>query len=141
QDLSDTQIRVDKTQLKVSKTAEVLRAAQGKLNALTAKGVKSGAEYAQAQLDVQQAQEASTLAVTMNGEALEDQQRAYENFAMTLAPTILTAGSSITSMFKEMGGTKGIGGLASKLKTVGTSMKGFGATIATSLSSGTAGAT
>ena len=40
----------------------------------------------------------------MNGEALEDQQRAYENFFMGLAPTILTAGSSITSMFKEIGG-------------------------------------
>jgi hypothetical protein len=77
----------------------------------------------------------------MNKEALEDQQRAYENFAMNLAPTILTAGSSITSMFKEIGGTKGIGGLASKLKTLGTSMKGIGGTIATSLSGGTTAAT
>src|SRR5580765_3541734 len=115
-DLEDTQIRVDRTQLKVSKTAEAVRAAQEKLNKLAKAGVRGGAEYEKALLDVQQAQEASTLAVTMHGEALEDQQRAYENFTMTLAPTILTAGSSITSMFKEMGGTKGIGGLASKLK-------------------------
>src|SRR6185369_14223167 len=118
QDLSDTQIRVDKTQLKVSKTAEVVRAAQAKLNVLVKKGVTTGAEYEQALLDVKQAQEASTLAVTMNGEALEDQQRAYENFFLGLAPTILTAGSSITSMFKEMGGDAGMGGFATKLKSL-----------------------
>ena len=140
-DLSDTQIRVDKTQLKVSRSAEAVRAAQGKLNDAVKKYGKGSAEAQKAQLDLTQAQEASTLAVTMNGEALEDQQRAYENFAMNLAPTILTAGSSITSMFKEIGGTKGIGGLANKLKTLGTSMKGIGGTIATSLSGGTTAAT
>lgn len=119
QDLSDTQIRVDKTQLKMSKTAEAVRTAQEKVNKLTKAGVTNGVEYEKALLDVKQAQEASTLAVTMNGEALEDQQRAYENFFLGLAPTILTAGSSITSMLKEMGGEKGIGGLAAKLKGLG----------------------
>lgn len=118
-DLGDTQIKVDKTQLKVSKTAEVLRAAQGKLNTLVNSGVKSGAAYEQALLDVQQAQEASALATTMLGEAQEDQQRAFENFYMGLAPTILTAGSSITSMMKEMGGEKGLGGVATKIKGLG----------------------
>ena len=125
QDLSDTQIRVDRTQLKMSRTAEAFRTAQDKLNKLTKAGVTSGAAYEKALLDVQQAQDASTLAVTMNKEALEDQGRAYENFAMTLAPTILTAGSSITSMFKEMGGTKGMGGLIEKFKGLGGAMGGL----------------
>ena len=126
QDLGDTQIKVDRTQLKVSKTAEAVRVAQDKLNKLTSTGVKSGAAYEKALLDVKQAQEAATLAVTMNGEALEDQQRAYENFFMGLAPTILTAGSTITSMFKEIGGEKGIGGLVSKLKGLGGLGGGIG---------------
>lgn len=118
QDLTDSQIRVDRTQLKMSRTAEAVTKAQGALNALVSKGVKSGAAYEKALLDVQQAQDASTLAITMNKEALEDQQRTYENFAMTIAPTILTAGSSITSAFKEIGGEKGLGGFATKLQSL-----------------------
>ena len=130
QDLTDSQIRVDRTQLKMSRTAEAVTKAQGALNALVSKGVQSGAAYEKALLDLQQAQDASTLAITMNKEALEDQQRTYENFWMSLAPTILTAGSSVTSALKEIGGDKGIGGLVTKLKTLPESLNMSGKSFA-----------
>ena len=38
---------------------------------------------------------------------------------------LLTAGSSITSMFKEMGGTRGMGGLSEKFKGLGGAMGGL----------------
>jgi uncharacterized protein (UPF0212 family) len=126
QDLSDTQIRVDRTSLKMSKTAEAETKARNKLNALVAQGVTGGAAYEQAVTDVQQAEEAATLAVTMHGEALEDQQRAYENFAMNLAPTVVQAGGTIITMFKDLGGTKGFGGIATKIKGLVTGGGGLG---------------
>lgn len=125
QDLSDAQIRVDRGQLKIDKTNRILATAHRALNKLVGAGVTSGAQYEKALNDVKIAQDGVTLATTMHGEALEDQQRAYENFFLGLAPTILTAGSSITAMFKEMGGTKGIGGIAEKLKGLGGSFGGM----------------
>jgi len=113
QDLNDTQIRVDRTALKVSKTSEARATAEKKLQDLIAKGVTSGAEYEQAQLDVQQATEAATLAVTMHGEALEDQQRAQEDFWMGLIPTITSAGTTASSVLQTLSGGKGLAGLKS----------------------------
>jgi hypothetical protein len=111
QDLGDSQIRVDKSLLKVSRTTEATKTAQGKLNDLLKKGVTSGAEYEKALLDVKQAQEAQTLATTMLGEAQEDQQRAQENFWIGLIPTVTSAGASVMAVIKDLMGTKGFGGL------------------------------
>jgi hypothetical protein len=111
QDLSDSQIRVDKTQLKVSKTTEAAKKAHEALNKMLSEGITSGAAFEQAQLDVKQAEEAATLAVTMHGEALEDQQRAQENFWIGLVPTVVTAGGTIMSVITDLKGAKGIAGL------------------------------
>lgn len=111
QDLGDSQIRVDKTQLKVSKTAEAVNAAHTKLNATIKQFGQGSAQAVQAQLDLNQAEEAATLAVTMHGEALEDQQRAQENFWVGLVPTVVTAGGTIMSVITDLKGVKGIGGL------------------------------
>src|SRR4029079_15533735 len=56
EDLGDAQIKVDKTQLKMSKTQEAAKKAHDALNKLLNAGVKSGAAYEQAILDVQQAE-------------------------------------------------------------------------------------
>jgi hypothetical protein len=125
QDLGDSQIRVDKAQLKVSRTTEATSTAQSKLNALVAKGVTSGAEYDKALLDVKQAQEAQTLATTMLGEAQEDQQRAQENFWIGLVPTVTSAGGSVMSILKDMGGTKGFGGLKTAITGLGGKTSGL----------------
>jgi hypothetical protein len=126
QDLSDSQIRVDRSQLKVSKTTEAVGVAQGKLNALTAKGVKSGAEYDTALLNVKQAMEAQDLAERNLTEAQEDHQRAQENFWVGLVPTVTSAVGSVISVIKDLGGSGGLDGLVSKFKGVGEAAKGLG---------------
>ena len=124
QDLGDSQIRVDRMQLKVSKTTEATGVAQGKLNALVAKGVTSGAEYDKALLDVKQALEAQGLAERNLQEAQEDHQRAQENFWIGLVPTVTSAGASVISVLNEIGGTKGLGGLKTTLLSFGTKVGG-----------------
>jgi hypothetical protein len=116
QDLTDSQIRVDRMQLKVSKTTEATGKAQDKLNALTAKGVTSGEQYEAALLDVKQGLEAQDLAQRNLTEAEEDHQRAQENFWIGLVPTVTSAGASVISVINDIGGTKGLGGLTSKFK-------------------------
>jgi hypothetical protein len=125
QDLTDTQIGVDRAQLKVSKTTEATGKAQGILNGLIAKGVTSGAAYEKALLDVQQAEEAQTLATQMLKEKEEDHQRAQENFWIGLVPTVTTAGGTVVSMLKEIGGTKGLGGLKTALTGFGGKASGL----------------
>jgi len=120
EDLGDAQIKVDKTQLKVSKTTEATKVAQDKLNLALKRYGAGSAQAVQASLDLKQAQEAQTLAVTMNGEALEDQQRIQEDFWSSLVPTVTSAGASIISVIKEIGSAKGIGGLASKFSSLGS---------------------
>jgi hypothetical protein len=119
QDLGDSQISVDKAQLKVSKTTEATGTATKKLNDLVAKGVTSGAEYEQALLDVKQAQEAQSLATQMLTEKEEDHQRAQENFWIGLVPTVTSAGGSVMAVLKDMGGTKGFGGLKTAITGLG----------------------
>lgn len=110
-DLSDTQIKVDKTALKVSKTEEAVKAAQEKLNEAIKKSGANSAEAQKAQLDLNQANEAATLAVTMHGEALEDQGRAYENFWQGIVPTVTSAAGTIMSTVQTITGGKGLGGI------------------------------
>jgi hypothetical protein len=125
QDLTDTQIGVDRAQLKVSKTTEATGKAQGILNGLVSKGVTSGASYEKALLDVKQAEEAQSLATQMLTEKQEDHQRAQENFWIGLVPTVTTAGGTIVSMLKEIGGTKGLGGLKTALTGFGGKASGL----------------
>jgi hypothetical protein len=125
QDLSDSQIKVDKMQLKVSKTTEATKKAQDALNKMTSAGVKSGAAYEQALLDVKQAMEAQDLAERNLTEAQEDHQRAQENFWIGLVPTVTTAGGTVVSMLKEIGGTKGLGGLKTALTGFGGKASGL----------------
>ena len=125
QDLGDSQIAVDKAQLKVSKTTEATGAATDKLNGLVAKGVTSGAEYEKALLDVQQAQEAQSIATQNLTERQEDHQRAQENFWIGLVPTVTSAGTSVMAILKDMGGTKGFGGLKTVLSGLGSKASGL----------------
>jgi len=126
-DLSDTQINVDRTALKMSRTQEAVTKAQDKLNQLTRDGLKGSAEYEQAVLDVQQAEEAATLAVTMHGEALEDQQRTYENFYMNIFSSAISSVGTFGSALKALEGagvisltrlTTAVKGLSLSLKTL-----------------------
>ncbi|TVM01596.1 MAG: hypothetical protein CV087_10650, partial [Candidatus Brocadia sp. WS118] len=127
QDLGDTQIAVDRTALKVSRTQEAVTKAQDKLNQLTTEGKKGTVEYEQAVTDLTQAEEAAALAVTMHGEALEDQQRTYENFYMNIFTTAIssvgTLGTSLQAL--EAVGipvlskiTNAVKGLSLSLKTL-----------------------
>lgn len=100
-DLEDSQIAVDRTARKVSVTQEALTKANEKLSEAQKKHGKDSEEYAQAQLDVEQAEQAAELATTMHGEALEDQERTYQNFYMSLIPTAIGMVSVLSGM---MGG-------------------------------------
>jgi len=127
-DLEDTQILVDRAALKVSRTQEAQSKAQDKVNQLTKDGMKGTAEYEQALNDLTQAEDAAKLAVTMHGEALEDQQRAYQDFYMSFIPTAI---SSVSTLATVLGSIKGMGvGSFSGLKGIFTSILG-GATSAT----------
>src|SRR6185436_14784221 len=106
---------------------EATQKAQAALNKLTNAGVKSGAQYEQALLDVKQAMEAQDLAERNLTEAQEDHQRAQENFWIGLVPTVTSAGTSIISVLNDLKGTKGLGGLTSKLKELGSAGGGIGA--------------
>ena len=125
-DLGDSQIKVDQKQLKLSKSTEAVKTAQAKLQDLIRKGIKSGAAYEQAQLDVTQALEQETLAQTLLGEAVEDQQRAQENFWIGLVPTITTAGGTIMGILQNMSGMKGFGGLKSAVESATVAIGGGG---------------
>lgn len=125
QDLGDTQIAVDRTALKVSRTQEAVTKAQDKLNQLTNEGKQGTVEYEQAVTDLAQAEEAATLAVTMHGEALEDQQRTYENFYMNIFTTAIssvgTLGTSLQAL--ESVGIPALSKITSAVKGLGLSLK------------------
>ncbi|TVL96539.1 MAG: hypothetical protein CV087_23720 [Candidatus Brocadia sp. WS118] len=125
QDLGDTQIAVDRTALKVSRTQEAVTKAQDKLNQLTTEGKQGTVEYEQAVTDLAQAEEAATLAVTMHGEALEDQQRTYENFYMNIFTTAIssvgTLGTSLQAL--ESVGIPALSKITSAVKGLGLSLK------------------
>jgi hypothetical protein len=70
-DYSDAQIAVDRQTRKLSLAQEAVTKSTDKLNALTSKGVKSGKEYAQAQLDVTQAQQNLGVQTDLLGETQE----------------------------------------------------------------------
>ncbi|TVM01937.1 MAG: hypothetical protein CV087_10210, partial [Candidatus Brocadia sp. WS118] len=124
QDLGDTQIAVDRTALKMSRTQEAVTKAQDKLNQLTNDGLKGTVEYEQAVTDLQQAEEAAALAVTMHGEALEDQQRTYENFYMNIFTTAISSVGTLGTAIQALGsaGVISLTKLAGAVKGLGLSM-------------------
>jgi len=102
-DYSDSQIAVDRQTRKVSLAHEALTKAQDKLNALTAKGIKSGKEYQQAQLDVTQAQQNLDIQTQLLGERQEDMFDAQSQFVASVIPTTLGAVGTLGSAFKDLG--------------------------------------
>ena len=123
-DYSDAQIAVDRQTRKVSLATEAQHKAVDKLNALTAKGIKSGKAYEQAQLDVSQANQQLSIMTQLLSERQEDMFDAQSQFVASVIPTTLGAIGTLGSAFKDLGGTKGLGGLADKFKGLGSTISG-----------------
>lgn len=120
QDLADAQIKVDRTTLKLSKANENVTATQAKMNEAIAKYGPNSKQAEAATLNYNQALDQQKLATTMLGEAQEDQQRTFENFWMGIIPTVTSSAGTIMSSLQAIGGEKGISGLLSKLKGLGS---------------------
>jgi chromosome segregation ATPase len=127
-DYNDAQIAVERVTRKNSLAQEALHKAQDKLIALTNKGVKSGKEYEQAQLDVSQAQAQVSIQTQLLGEAQERMFDSQSQFVASVIPATLGAVGTLGSAFKDLGGTKGLGGLTEKFKDLG-STNGMGGLI------------
>jgi len=126
QDLGDSQIRVDRVTLKLSKSQEAARSAHAKLNQLQAKGITSGAQYEQALLDVKQAEEQVKIQTQLLTEAQEDHQRAQEDFWIGLVPTITSAAGTIMGVLQNLMGKKGFGGVADAVGNATVAITGGG---------------
>lgn len=122
-DLTDMQLGVDRAQLKVSKSTEALTKAKTKLKEVEKKNGKNSKEYAAAQLDVKQAQDAVNVA-TFN---LSEKQEAYndnlENFKLNLLPTFLGFGTTAAGIFSAFSGgadkaTKATNGMGRGMKAL-----------------------
>ena len=118
-DYNDAQIAVERVQRKLSLATEAQHKAQDKLQALQNKGIRSGKEYAQAQLDVSQANAAVSIQTQLLGEAQERLFDSQTQFVASVIPTTLGALGTLGMAFKELGGTKGMGGLVEKFKGLG----------------------
>jgi hypothetical protein len=130
-DYGDAQIAVDRANRKLSLGQEALVKAQDKLNALQAKGVTSGKEYEQAQLDVKQAQQQVEIQTQLVGEAQERMFDAQTQFVASVIPTALGAFGTLTSAVKDVGLNMdklkgGIGGLKGALGGLGGLGSGLG---------------
>lgn len=123
-DFQDAQIAVERQQRKLSLAQEAYNKAQSKLKDLTDKGIKSGKAYAQAQLDVSQAQQQLSIMTQLLGERQEDLFDSQSQFVTSLIPTSLGAIGTLGAAFRDLGGDKGIGGLTTKFKGLGKTLKG-----------------
>lgn len=94
-DLEDTNIAVDRTTRKLSLAQEAQIKAQEKVNELIRAGKKGTPEYEQALLDLDQANQAVSIATDMHGEALERQSDTYQNFYMSIIPSAIGVVSSL----------------------------------------------
>ncbi len=125
-DYSDATIAVERQTRKLSLAHEAVNKAQDKLNALATKGIKSGKEYAQAQLDLSQANQNLSVQTQLLGEKQEDLFDSQTQFATSVIPTVLGAVGTLGMAFKSLGGEKGMGGLVEKFKGLGGSVGGIG---------------
>ena len=125
QDLGDSQIAVEKAQKKVSTANEAVSKAQEKVNDLQRKGVTSGKDFEQAQLDLNQALQGQSIATQMLTERQEDHQRAQENFWMGVVPTITSTATTLLASLQAIGGTKGIGGVKGAITAIGPAIGGL----------------
>jgi len=123
-DYNDAQIAVERVQRKLSLATEAQGKATDKLNALTSKGIKSGKAYEQAQLDVSQANAAVSIQTQLLGEAQERLFDSQSQFVASVIPTTLGAFGTLGAAFRDLGGDKGMGGLVSKFKGLGTTIPG-----------------
>lgn len=123
-DYNDASIAVERVTRKNSLAHEALTKAQDKLNALTSKGIKSGKDYQQAQLDVSQAQSQVSIQTQLLGEAQERMFDSQSQFVASVIPATLGAVGTLGAAFKDLGGSKGMGGLVDKFKNLGSSATG-----------------
>lgn len=131
-DYNDAQIAVDRQTRKLSLAQEAVTKTTDKLNALTSKGVKSGKEYQQAQLDVTQAQQNLSVQTDLLGEAQERMFDSQTQFVASVIPTTLGAIGTLGSAFKDLGlKSTSLTGFLTKLgieaPIAGTGLKGLGA--------------
>lgn len=128
-DLADTQITIDRTTRRVSLAEEEVSKQQAKLNKLIAEGKEGTPEYNQTLTDLEQGQQQLQIQSDLLVEAQEDQQRAYEDFYLSLAPTVLsTIGTLGTSLSLLNSRTAGAG---TAIATSGGKFSKFGSLIRT----------
>jgi hypothetical protein len=118
-DYNDAQIAVDRQTRRVSLAQEALVKANDKLQKLQDKGITSGKAYAQAQLDVAQANSFLKTQTELLGERQETLFDTQSRFVATLAPAIIGTVGSMTMAFKDLGLNFG------KLKGAFTSVGGI----------------
>jgi len=114
-DYNDAQIAVERVTRKLSLAHEALTKAQDKLNGLQAKGIKSGKDYQQAQLDVQQAQQAVDIQTQLLGESQERLFDSQTQFVASIVPTVIGAFGTMGAAIREFSGPKGVSGATGAL--------------------------
>jgi hypothetical protein len=98
-DLVDTQIKVDRATRQLSLANEAEAKAQAKVNQLVAEGKQGTPEYAQALVDLEQAQQQVKIKTDLLGEAQEAQSDAYEDFYLSIIPGVLGILGTLSSTF------------------------------------------
>lgn len=151
-DYNDAQIAVERQQRKLSLATEAQHKAQDKLDKLTKAGVTSGKEYAQAQLDVSQANQQLSIMTQLLGERQEDMFDAQSQFVASVIPVTLGAVGTLGSAFKDLGlnmgkikgafstVASGATGLIGKLSSLGSGATGAATELGT-LGKGSTGLT
>ncbi len=120
-DLSDAQIAVDRTARRVSVAQQAQRKAQEKVNKLVEEGKTDTPEYAEALVDLEQANQNVSVATDMNSEALEAQSDAYQDFYLSVIPGVLGVLGTLASTFQGVKAAQMAAGTATTQMT--TAMK------------------
>jgi hypothetical protein len=123
-DLEDSQIAVDKSTRRVSLAQEAYKkATDGVAKAIATSG-KGSKAYQQAILDQKQALDKLNISIKDQGEAVERQGDINQDFFLSLGTTALATSSTVVGALEKIGGDKGLGGILSKIKSLGSG--GFG---------------
>ena len=102
-DLNDLQIMVDRTARRVSVAQEQVDKTTRKVNQLRAEGKTNTKEFADAQRDLQQAQQNLSVNTRLLGERQEDLADFQTDFAINVIPTMITAVGTLGVAFKDLG--------------------------------------
>lgn len=100
--LQKVQLRVGEAENMLTKARGTAIGAQRSLEALEAKGITTGAQYEQARLKLAGAQEDLRLKTEKLSIAQGDLSQAQTQFALTVVPTVISAGTSLANGLKNI---------------------------------------